>query len=306
MPDLITLARAAQNPTLAALAASNPGYLASLISAASDSVRQNCRRQLTLSSFTEYHGGGIYIREPLRLREYPVAEVMRVAASPRPALLVQNVDAATNQRATVETTAAGVRLVRIASAVLTSTDLPYATYPTVAALAGAINVLGNGWSATIRNDFANWPSADFKPLQGAVSALLGGRDLEMYSEIVQPFTAWPYSAGEAQWDDGFQSAAGWRLDEETGELFGRFPRGQLNIRIDYRAGYASIPQAVQEACVQVVQDLYQAGLVNNTLKKATLGSSSVELKDTSVVVQMSPKVQLLLAPYVDYAKVIFR
>ena len=86
-----------------------------------------------------------------------------------------------------------------------------------------MNGLANGWSATVRNDFANWPSADFKSLQGAVSALNGGRDLEMYSEIVQPFTAW-LGGGEGDWDDGFQGATGWRLDEETGEMFGRFPR----------------------------------------------------------------------------------
>ena len=306
MPDLITLARAAQNPTLATLGASNPAYLASLITAASDAVRQNCRRELTLSAYTEYHSGGIYIREPLRLRQFPVLEITRVATSPRPALLVQNVDSITNQRATVETTATALRLVRIASAVLTTTDLLYSAYPTVAALAAAVNALGGGWSATVRNDFANWPSADFKPLQGAVTALLGGRDLEMYSETVQPFSAWPYSAGEAQWDDGFQGATGWRLDEETGELFGRFPRGQLNIRVDYRAGFATIPQAVQEACLQLVQDLYQAGLVNSTLKKSTLGASSVELNVTTSAAQMSSKVQLLLAPYRDYAKVIFR
>jgi len=84
------------------------------------------------------------------------------------------------------------------------------------------------------------------------------------------------------------------------------PPGQLNIRIDYQAGYATVPQAVQEACVQLVQDLYQAGLVNNTLKKATLGASTVEMKDTSTSPQMSAKVQLLLAPYVDHAKMIAR
>src|SRR5258708_5561646 len=38
MPDLITTSRAMQNPTLASVGATNPGYLASLISAASDSV----------------------------------------------------------------------------------------------------------------------------------------------------------------------------------------------------------------------------------------------------------------------------
>ena len=305
MPDLITNTRAIQNPTLATLNATNPAYLASLITAASSAVRGMCRREFTLTSFSEYHSGGTYIREPLRLRQYPVAEITRVAANPLPALLVQNTDSITNQRATVETTTTALRLVRIPSAVLTTTDLLFATYPTIATLAAAANALGGGWSAIIRNDFANWPSADFKPLQGAVSALFGGRDLEIYSDAIQPFIGGPYSAGEAEWV-GFECAAGWRLDEETGELFGRFPRGQLNIRIDYSAGYATIPQDVQEACVQLVQDLYQAGLVNNTLKKATLGSSSVTLKDSSAVAHMSPKVQLLLAPYVDYAKGIFR
>ncbi|HET6251044.1 MAG TPA: hypothetical protein VFE47_25375 [Tepidisphaeraceae bacterium] len=305
MPDLITPSRAAQNPTLAALNSSNPAYLASLITAASDAVRRECRREFTLASYTEYHSGGIFIHEPLRLRQFPVAEITRVAAGPRPALLVQNTDAITNQRATVETTATSLRLVRIASAVLSSSDLLFSAYPTIATLAAAVNGLGNGWSTTIRGDFGNWPSADFKPMQGAVSALNGGRDLELYTEDVQPFLAGPYSAGEAEWE-GFECAAGWRLDEETGELFGRFPRGQLNIRIDYQAGYATVPQAVQEACVQTVQDLYQAALVNNTLQKATLGSSSITLKDTSTAPQMSPKVQLLLAPYTDYSKVIFR
>src|SRR5437764_56659 len=104
MPDLITPARAAQNPTLASLSAANPAYLASLVTAASDAVRQTCRRDFTLGSYSEYHSGGIYLREPLRLRQFPVAEINRVAASPRPALLVQNVDPLTNQRATVETT----------------------------------------------------------------------------------------------------------------------------------------------------------------------------------------------------------
>jgi hypothetical protein len=305
MSDLITLSRAIQNPTLAALNAANPGYLASLITAASDAVRQQCRREFTLQSFTEYHSGGIYLREPLRLRQYPVAEITRVAAGPLPALLVQNADCLTNQRATVETTRTSLRLVRIASAVLSTSDLLFTAYPTIATLAAAIDGLANGWSATVRGAFGNWPSADFKPLQGAVSVLNGGRDLELYSEAIQPLAAGPYATGEAEWD-GFQCAAGWRLDEETGELFGRLPRGQLNIRIDYTAGFATIPQAIQEAAAQLVQDLYQASLVNNTLQKATLGSSSVTLKDTSSSPRLSSKVQLLLAPYTDYAKVIFR
>ena len=223
MPDLISLPRAVQNSTLAGLAAANPGYLASLITAASDALRRACGRDFSLGSYTEYHSGGIFIREPLRLRQFPVVEISRVAAGPLPALLVQNVDALTNQRATVETTPTGVRLVSVASAVVATTDLLFSTYPTVASLASAINLLGNGWSAIVRNDFANWPSADFKNLQGAVSALLAGHDLEIYRESIQPLATWPWSTGDG--DSGYEGAVGWRLDEETGEMFGRFRAG---------------------------------------------------------------------------------
>jgi len=302
MPDLITPSRAAQNPALAQLASSGPAYLASLISAASEAVRRACGRDFTLGSYTEYHSGGIYVRQPLRLRQFPVVEITRVASGPRPALLVQNVDANTNQRATVETTSTGLRLVRVASAVATTADLLFTNYPTLASLAAAVNAMANGWSATVRANFANWPSADLKPLQGALSALNGSRDLEIYTESISSLSGVPF-ADEFNFDS---PGSGWRLDDETGELYAHFPRGQLNIRIDYRAGFATIPQPVQEATVQLVQDLYQAGLVNNTLKKATLGASTVELKDTTATSQMSSKVQLLLAPYVDHARVIYR
>ena len=73
------------------------------------------------------------VREPLRLRQFPVVEILRVACDPRPAMRVQNGDAVTNQRATAETTPTALRLVRVASAALSTTDLLYVTYPTVAA-----------------------------------------------------------------------------------------------------------------------------------------------------------------------------
>ena len=305
MTDLITTSRATQNATLAALNTSNASYLASLITAASDGVRNACKRDFSQNSYCEYHSGGIYIREPLRLRQFPVLEITRVAANPRAALLVQNTDSGTNQRATVETTTTSLRVVRIASANTITNDLPFATYPTLAEMAAAINGLGGGWAAQVIGQFGLWPASDLKPLQGAAMALFGGRELELYTEELQPFLCWP--PGNPWGDDaGDQCNAGCALDDETGELFGRFPRGQLNIRIDYTAGFATIPQAIQEACVQLVLDLYNGGLVNTTLKKATLGGGSFELQSQSSTAVLSGKVSLLLAPYVDFSKTMFR
>ena len=305
LPDLITNSRAIQNATLASLNSSNPSYLASLITAASDSIRRACNRDFSQTSYTEYYSGGMYIREPLRLRQFPVLEITRVATNPRAALLVQNVDSGTNQRATVETTTTSLRVLRVASATVTTNDLLFTTYPTIASLVAAVNALGNGWSAQVIDAFANWPAADLKPLQGAVSALFGGRQLELYTEDLQPFVTWP--PGDPWGEEaGYQAFCGWRLDDETGEIYGRFPRGQLNVRIDYSAGFATIPQAIQEACVQLVCDLYNAGLVNTTLKTAKLGSASFSLKDQQTTAVLSGKVSLLLAPWVDHSKLIFR
>jgi hypothetical protein len=305
LPDLITSARAIQNPSLATLNVNNPSYLASLITAASDAVRGACHRDFSQTSYTEYYSGGIYVREPLRLRQFPVVEITRVATDPRPALLVQNVDGGPNQRATVETTPTSLRVFRMASATPITNDLPFTTYPTLAQMAAAVNALGGGWASQVIDQFANWPSADLKPLQGAATALYGGRQLELYTEDLQPFLSWP--PGDPWGEEaGYQSFCGWRLDDETGEVFGRFPRGQLNVRIDYTAGFASIPQAVQEACVQLALDLYNAGLVNSTLKKATLGNGSFEVQSQTSTATLSGKVSLLLATYVDFSKTILR
>lgn len=305
LPDLITNSRAIQNAMLATLNSNNPAYLASLITAASDAIRRVTHRDFSQTSYTEYHSGGIYIREPLRLRQFPVLEITRIATNPRAALLVQNVDSGANQRATVETTTTVLRLVRVAAANVTTNDLSFATYTTLSAMAAAVNALGNGWSAQVIDQFGNWPSPDLKLLQGAATALNGGRQLELYTEDLQPFVTWPPGDPWGE-ESGYQSLTGWRLDDETGEIYGRFPRGQLNVRIDYVAGFATIPQAVQEACVQLVSDLYNAGLVNNTLKKATLGQGSFELRNENQTASLSAKVSLLLAPFVDYGRVIFR
>ena len=308
LADLITTDRAVQNTALAALQSSSPAYLSSLITAASDMIRRRCNRDFVQSAYSEYYSGGVYQNAPNPAAAVPGPRGNASGEQSTAGVRVLNFDSATNQRATVETTTTGLTLFRVASGVPTSVSLAYGTYVTIGSLAAAINILGAGWSATVQpqgitGDFSKWASTDFKPLQGAVSVLVGGANLEVYSEELPRIGSW---AGDAGDQDCAGRAAGWRLGEETGELFGRFPRGQLNIRIDYSAGFVTVPEPIQEAAVQLVQDLYQASLVNNTLKKATLGASSVELKSGTVTSQMSGKVQALIGPYIDHSKMISR
>src|SRR5262249_18344088 len=160
----------------------------------------------------------------------PVVEITRVATSLRGALVVQNFNGIMNQRATVETMSSGLRLVRVASAVATTVDLPYADHPTITSMASAINAIGSGWNAMIRNGFDYWASSDLRPVQGAMSVLRDWRDLEIYAEAIGQLAGLPFMP-EGPDDTG---TTGWRLDDETGELYGRLPRGWLNIRVDYR------------------------------------------------------------------------
>lgn len=282
--DLISVDRATENAVLSALNTSNPTALASLISAASVAIERYCHRTFSLQSYSEiYSGGGIPYSE-IQLANYPVVEITRIATSPQGVLLITNTGTTTNQRATISTTSTGLRLVRVASGTSTTTDLAFATYPTISALATAVGLLGSGWTATVQGSFGSYPTTDLMALQGATSALSNGSGatLEMYTED--------------------SPASGWRLDANIGYLSGRWPQGSLNIRIDYRAGFEEIPEDVQQACVQQVQDLYQAAGINSNVASAKLGPFAYTTLQKGI--GLSAGVKSLLATRIDYAPII--
>lgn len=301
--DLVTGDRAQQNAALAALAGANAGYFASLVSAASDAIRAECHRDFIVSSYVEYHSG-VPNQRVLRLRQFPVASISRVATA---ALGLQVNNSGTSaQRATVATSTAGLTLATVAAGVASSTTLPYASYPTLGALAAAIAALGPGWSAQTLSgaygSFAGWPSADLKETQGAVTALAGGALLEIYEDYRAG--GWPLDTwADASWS---ASPGAWRLDAETGELFGYWPRGQLNIRVDYTAGFASVPEAVQEACVQLAADLYGQSQLNGAVDNARLGSAAYTLNTSARALTRGPKIYSLIAPYIAHDRIISR
>lgn len=281
MADLITNSRAVMNGTLSALNASNASLLAELVKAASVRIRRECRREFTLSSYSEYYSGAGFPYQMLMLREFPVTAITRVATNPTEVMQVRNTDSSTNQRATVASSTTGLTLVRVASGVTTSSTLAYSACVTLADLAAAVIALGGGWDATVLGDWGAWPSADLKPLQGALDARVRYAALEMYLEDLQD---------------------PWRLDEATGMLYGQFPPGRLNIRVDYQAGWSTIPEDIQEACVQLVADMYQASLRDLNVKSTTMGPYSVTLADGGGV-SLSSKVRGLIAPYIAHDRI---
>src|SRR5690606_40925956 len=105
--------------------------------------------------------------------------------------------------------------------------LAFATYTTLSAIKEAIDAIGSGWAATVAgddNDYGKWPTADLKVIQGALNARSdsGGAELVLYADELPDY----------------------RLDAESGTLWGRFPQGYQNIEVRYTAGYATIPDPV--------------------------------------------------------------
>ncbi len=298
--DLITLARAYQNLQ----GQSNDTLVGTLITAVSDAIEKYCRRRFVSTAYDElYNGTG---DRRLLLRQYPVQSVQSVRYRPVTVLKVTNTDPA-NVQARVSVTSAGLKLTRVSAGVgSTDTSCTFAGSPTLTQLAAAVTALGHGWSAQAVGDSTNygaWPSADLywpnaygDPLegsgvresQGALQCVAGSfAELKMHTYELQGY----------QWD-----ARGWLLraipytDPELlhpEDLV--FPTGINNFRVQYTAGYTTVPEAVQEACAEWVADQYWVCQRDPAL--AGLKQPGVALTYAG---QPGDHVQRLLAPYRRY------
>jgi hypothetical protein len=277
-----------------------------LIAAYSDAVQKYCKRLFALQSYDElYNGDG---DRRLLLRNYPIQSVQSVRYRPVTVLKVQNTDQATNQRASVTVTQNGLSLFRVASGVVVNvadTTLSYATYPTIQGLANAINALGASWSAQAvgisTGDYGLFPSADLwipssfadgttTTNQGALTCRGSWAELKLHTYELQGY----------QWDAG----RGWLLraipytDPELlhpEDLI--WPVGINNFRIQYTAGYTTIPEAVQEACAIWVAEAYY-----QTIRDPAVGAQSVsgigsQSFQATLDGQPPVRVRKLLAPY---------
>jgi hypothetical protein len=267
LKDLISVDRAKLNIS-AITDATHDGQLQALITSVSDAIEKYCRRRFVTRSYDElYNGDG---GRRMLLRQYPIQSVQSVRYRPVTVLKVGNA-LASNVQARVSVTNLGLLLYWWNGTDNTDSSLVWSSYPTLGQLATALNSVGNGWNGQVVGDsdnYANWPSRDLywpnsygDPLegvgilqsQGALSTVVGSgnaifAELKMHTYELQGY----------QWDP-----RGWLLraipytDPELlhpEDLV--FPVGINNFRIQYTAGYSTIPEAVQEACAEWVSELY--------------------------------------------------
>jgi hypothetical protein len=304
--DLITLTRAYQ--ALQGVS-SQDTLLGVLVTAYSEAVEKYCRRRFVSTAYDElYDGTG---ERRLLLRQYPVQSVQAVRYRPVTVLKVTNTSAA-NVQARVSVLSTGLQLVSVNAGVKTTvtTGLTFAGNVTLSALAAAVNAVGNGWSAQVVGDgtnYGSWPSADlYVPAsygdtlegsgvlqsQGALQGVAGSfAELKMHTYELQGY----------QWD-----ARGWLLraipytDPELlhpEDLI--FPVGVNNFRVQYTAGYTTVPEAVQEATARWVAYAYYLTQRDPSLLHQVPASGTTSGWGPTSSGRASPPadVRALLAPY---------
>jgi hypothetical protein len=318
--DLITSARAMdslggpQGSSNLSLSAGEYQTLTDLITSVSDAIEKYCKRRFLAHAYDElYNGSG---DKRLLLRQYPVQSVTSVRYRPVTVAKVTNSNMGLNQQARVQVTATGLQCWRMASGVAyTETLLTWAAYPTLQSLMNAVSALGNGWSGQIvgdadvqygYGDYGLWPSSDLyvpasygDPLEGSGVQTSQGymnargcfAELKMHTYELQGY----------QWD-----ARGWLLraipytDPELlhpEDLI--WPVGVNNFRIQYTAGYSTVPEAVQEACAEWVAVLFWQSKRDPALihQVPASGTASGWGAIASPRAQPPQHVRALLAPY---------
>jgi hypothetical protein len=261
--DLITNARARVALPSAAASGTDDTAINTLITACSRAIMRYTQRAFVSDTYDElYSGRG---ERQIFLRNYPIQSVQSVRYRPVTALKITN-NLANTPQARVEVLSTGLRLTVVTSGVKTTTTagLTYAANVTVLALQNAVNALGSSWSAASQG-YDNWPSADFYcpngsttdpgtfAGQGAMQCVAGSfAELKMHTYELQGYQlndrhggllrAIPYTDPEL-------------LHPE--DLI--WPPGINNFRVQYTAGYSTVPEDLQEACAQLVAYHFRLG-----------------------------------------------
>ena len=298
MIDLIDLDRARQNiPTSQN---TDEPVISTLITAASRACRKYCRRDFTHTTYDELYSGSGDRR--LFLRQFPLISVDSVRYRPVTVLKIIN-NLANTPQARVAVTSTGLTLTRVTNGVKTTdTSVTFASNVTVGAVIAAVNALGNGWTAmTVGYD--NWPAADLycpngisgsdganPPSQGALTAAGQNAELKMHT----------------------YELAGFQLDVRRGWLLRAIPYtdpellhpedlvwpvGINNFRVQYTAGFATVPEDVQEACAELVATYFaQRGRDMTLQAEAVPGGHSYSVPGVTID-NIPERIAALLRPY---------
>ena len=248
--------------------------LADLIDKATDMIERYTNRLLMSRSLTEQYTGNGYAE--LFLRQYPVTAVARLAVGEATALTVKGTTSSVTQ-ALVNVTATGVNCIEITTSTTTNT-IDFATYTTLATVNTAIDALTN-WSSTAVSAYSGFASTELLA-QGGLNARDGRAVALLIPNRGENFNI--------EWDRGIVTV-------DSG-----FTGGE-RIWVDYTAGYTTIPEALEQACIDLASSLYQSRGKDLGVVSERIGDYSYSRASGVGAVDIPDRVKWALGPFMKYS-----
>lgn len=247
----------------------------------SDKIERICGRSFAAANYNEwYRANGTC---EIVAKNYPLIYVNRVQTGSQNAISVQYTGSDVDASVMVHGT--GIRLLSTSAAGTdTTTDLTFATYPTLSTMATAIDGT-SGWSGS------NLVTDDGK---SAALHRVGGMDAK--SQARNLTWADTRASFDVDWDNGLirYSTSGRFVDDITGAG----PSSRFNglVYIEYRGGYETIPDDVALLCIEMVQEAFDRTKLNVAASSESLGDYSYSVVDS---MQLNAAQLERLAPYRD-------
>ena len=239
------------------------------LTAARQRIETYCKRSFFTRSYTDelYDGTG---DDFLLLDNYPVTEVDRVAEGRLQVISITNtISDAT--RATIAVGALGMSLTITGGTSAGTDPLTWVVSATFTAVVAAINALGKGCAAAVSSSaYGTYVSTELIECPGR--ECLNGT---IYLDMAEVPGVSDYIC---HWSEG--------ILERTA---GRWARGSRNITVDYTAGFTTIPDDIEAACIEIATLLYSSGERDPAMKSEKLGDYAYTMADLTEQLSMTSR-----------------
>ena len=242
------------------------------VNRASDIIENVCDRKFMARDFSErYDGDGTDV---LILRNYPVNNITRMTIGQLSVMSVRNTSTDA-MYATVLVTSTGMTLTIVGGANAGADTETFAANATIGTMVTAINALGKGWVAQSSSTIYDGYPSDELIENGAQSSLLSWGNHQVSADPV----------------------SGYRINNSNGmvSMPSGISCGWQNVFVVYNAGYATVPDDLEQACLGLVAHLY--GLAGEDTGLAEVESDNWKYKRQEYVDGIPKSVQQTVYRY---------
>lgn len=258
-------------------ASTDDAVLERAIDRATSRIESYLERNIKERSYAEWRSGaGV---DTIRLHQWPVTTVTSVFSGNIAVMVIgakgNNLRASIAVNQETPTPAVVATYTDIVGAT-TATSIPFATYPTVSDVAAQIGATG-AFNATVTK---NLRAVQMRPRAGADCVLAS---MTLYGADTPSEFTYDYERGRLTIDRSW--FAYWPLQK------GIMPNVAKSILIEYTAGYATVPDDIEQACIEVASMLYRDRRRDGNLQSEGLGDYNYS---RATVAEMNAKLDSLL------------